>query len=167
MTPAYRIETLTNKHRRDDFSCGVDPLDRYFREQVSQDIRRRYASCFVAIEQATDRIASYYTLAAASIALNDLPEVVRQKLPRYPTVPAVRMGRLAVAKDFANRKLGIALLADAIERTMVSDIAAYALIVDAKDKAVANFYNHHGFSPFGMNPLLLYFPLGKLRNISG
>ena len=42
MTPAYRIETLTNKHRRDDFSCGVDPLDRYFREQVSQDIRRRY-----------------------------------------------------------------------------------------------------------------------------
>lgn len=53
------------------------------------------AACFVA---ATDEklIARYYTLASASLLLDELPASTGKKLPRYPTVPAVRIGRLAV-----------------------------------------------------------------------
>lgn len=166
MTPSFLVEPLAKKHRRDTFSCGVEPLDRYFREQVTQDMRRRVATCFVAVERATHAVAGFYTLAATSIALGSLPEALSKKLPRYPTVPAVRMGRLAVAADFSGRGLGAALLADALARTMNSDIAAYALIVDAKDEAAAHFYQRHQFSPFSGRPLMLYLPLGRLGKLA-
>ena len=165
MTSEFLVEPLSTKHRRDAFSCGVTPLDRYFREQVSQDVRRRITSCFVALERASARVAGYYTLAATGVALESLPESLRKKLPRYPTVPAVRMGRLAVAMDFKGRGLGAALLADALARTAGSDIAAYAMIVDAKDNAAAAFYQHHLFSPFNTNPLMLYLPLSGLGKL--
>ena len=165
MTPAFRVEALSAEHRRDEFVCGVEPLDRYFHEQVTQDIRRRFANCFVATEKTTDRIAGYYTLSATSIVLEDLPEATRKKLPRYPTVPAVRIGRLAVARDFLRIGLGAALLADAVARSMNSDIAVYALIVDAKDKTAADFYQHHGFKSFGESPLMLYLPFSGLGNL--
>ena len=165
MTADFSVEALEKKHARDSFSCGVAALDRYFREQVTQDMRRRVATCFVAVDHASQRVAGYYTLAAASVALEDLPEALRKKLPRYPTVPAVRMGRLAVARGMDGRGLGAALLADALARTAPAQIAAYALIVDAKNQAAADFYRHHGFSAFDGKPLMLYLPitgLGKL-----
>ena len=37
------------------------------------------------------------------LLLADLPAATARKLPRYPTVPAVRMGRLAVDQAFNSR----------------------------------------------------------------
>ncbi|MCT8353443.1 MULTISPECIES: hypothetical protein [Photorhabdus] len=68
--------------------------------QVGQDVRRRVAACFVALHD--HRVVGYYTLAAAGIQLTNLPTATIKKLPRYPTVPAVRMGRLAVDQAIRN-----------------------------------------------------------------
>jgi len=76
----------------------VKALDRYFGTQVSQDIKRRVAACFVALDQ-EGSIAGYYTLGSASVSLADLPAPLMKKLPRYPSFPAVRMGRLAVVRS--------------------------------------------------------------------
>jgi ribosomal protein S18 acetylase RimI-like enzyme len=149
---------LDPAHDRGTFSSGSAPLDLYFRERVTQDIRRRVTACFVALSR-DDRIAGYYTLAATSVLLGDLPEKFIKRLPRYPSVPAVRMGRLAVAESFKNQGLGSALLADALTRAVRSDIAAYALVVDAKDEIAANFYRHHGFLALVNEPLMLFLPL--------
>ncbi len=70
------------------------------------------------------RIAGYYTVASASLLLADLPERNGKKLPRYPTVPTVRMGWLAVDRAFKGQGLGVALLADALERAAHPEIAA-------------------------------------------
>ena len=51
-------------------------------------------------------LAGYYTVASSSVPLTDLPEEVTKKLPRYPCVPAVRMGRLAVDHQFGGKGLG-------------------------------------------------------------
>ncbi len=141
---AFRVVPLGGTPDRAAFHCGTPPLDRYLREQVTQDIRRRVAACFVALTD-DDRIAGYYTLASASLLLADLPASTAKKLPRYPTVPAVRMGRLAVDLAFKGQGLGGALLADALVRAASSEIAAYALTVDAKDEQAATFYRHHSF----------------------
>ena len=82
-----------------------------------------------------------------------------RKLPRYPSVPAVRMGRLAVDQAFRGQGLGAALLADALTRIVRSEIAAYALVVDAKDEKAASFYRHHGFLQIATKPLTLFLPL--------
>lgn len=128
----FRLSPLDIAHDRSAFDSGSEPLNRYLKEQVSQDVRRRVAACFVALAS-DDRIAGYYTLAAASLLLNDLPAGIGKKLPRYPTVLTVRMGRLAVDQVFKGQGLGGALLADALDRAARSKIAAYALMVDAKD----------------------------------
>ncbi len=81
---------------------------------------------------------------------------------RYPTVPAVRMGRLAVDQAFQGQGLGGALLADALYRAARSEIAAYALMVDAKDEPAAAFYQHHGFITLPDSPLALFLPLATV-----
>lgn len=154
----FRIALLDARHDCSAFTSGSMPLDRYLREQATQDMRRRVAACFVALTDES-RIAAYYTLASASMLLVDLPAATAKKLPRYPTVPAVRMGRLAIDEAFQGRGLGAALLADALERAMRSEIASHALLVDAKDDDAAAFYRHHGFIAFPDTPLTLFLPL--------
>lgn len=142
---AFRLEVLRAEHDRKAFSCGVESLDRYFREQATQDIRRRVSACYVAIDEATSAIAGYYTLAAGGVPLDEMPSQLAKRLPRYASVPVVRMGRLAVDQHYRGKKLGAALLWDAVLRATRSEIAAFALVVDAKDTTAADFYRHHGF----------------------
>jgi ribosomal protein S18 acetylase RimI-like enzyme len=142
--PPFVVELLGD-HDRQGFCCGASALDRYFAVQVTQDIRRRFGNCFVAVEVSTRRVAGFYTIAAASIVFGDLPAAVVKKLPRYPSLPAIRIGRLAVDLTFRGRGLGGALLADAAERGLRSEVAAFAMLVDAKDDAAVAFYEHHGF----------------------
>jgi ribosomal protein S18 acetylase RimI-like enzyme len=158
----FNIEKLSAKHDRSQFDCDSDPLNRYFTQQVTQDVRRRVAACFVAVTSA-GAVAGYYTLASASITLTDLPTETAKRLPRYPSGPAVRMGRLAVDRQFKGEGLGAALLADALTRALSSDIAAFALIVDAKDDAAVAFYRYHGFIAFGDNPRALFLPLATAK----
>jgi ribosomal protein S18 acetylase RimI-like enzyme len=158
----YRLAPLGAEHDRAAFNSDSEPLNRYLREQVSQDVRRRVAACFVALADGA-RIAGYYTLASASVLLADLPASIGRKLPRYPTVPAVRLGRLAVDQAFKGRGLGGALLADALERAARSEIAAFALVVDAQDEKAAAFYRHHGFMALPDTPLTAFLPLATVR----
>src|SRR5690606_37379117 len=76
----FRVEPLARSHDRSRFDCGVAPLNRYFANQVGQDVRRRVTACFVTIETSTGNIAGYYTLSAGSVALTDLPEQTAKKL---------------------------------------------------------------------------------------
>ena len=148
-------------HDRNTFCSGSEPLDRYLQQQATQDMRRRVATCFVALAS-NQCIAGYYTLASASLLLSDLPASIRKKLPRYPTVPTVRMGRLAVHQAFQGQGLGGALLADALDRAARSEITAYALMVDAKDGAAAAFYRHHGLIALPDAAQTLFLPLASL-----
>lgn len=159
-----RVARLDAQLDRSQFNSGSAPLDRYFQQQVTQDMRRRVAACFVALAD-DGRIAGYYTLASASLPLTDLPAGVAKKLPRYPSVPTVRMGRLAVDQAFKGQGLGGALLADALDRSARSEVAAYALMVDAKDEAAAAFYGHHGFIALPASPLTLFLPLTTVRGL--
>ena len=158
---SFKLAMLDVAHDRAAFNSNSEPLNRYLREQVSQDVRRRVAACFVALADG-QRIAGYYTLASASVVLADLPASTGKKLPRYPTVPTVRMGRLAVDRAFTGQGLGGALLADALDRAARSEIAAYALTVDAKDEHAVAFYRHHGFIALPESPRTLFLPLATV-----
>lgn len=157
----FRVALLDASHDRSTFDSGTPALDRYVREQATQDMRRRVASCFVALAD-DQRIAGYYTLASASVPLTELPPETTRKLPRYRAVPTVRMGRLAVDRAFKGQGLGGALLGDALARVARSEIAAYALVVDAKDEVAVSFYRHHGFIALPETPLTLFLPLATV-----
>jgi GNAT superfamily N-acetyltransferase len=163
---------------RSGFDCGEPALDRYFREQASQDMRRRIANCFVALAaegmaEAVDgeegpgvqgrmdssAVAGFYTLASASIPVRDLPEDLARRLPRYPVLPAIRIGRLAVDRRFQGQGIGSVLLIDAMQRALRADAAGFTLLVDAKHEQAAAFYRHHGFTDLDSRPGTLFLPL--------
>ena len=159
--PPFVIEPLSDAHDRVAFDSGIAALDRYFASQATQDLRRRIAACFVAVERDTKTVVGYYTIATSSVPLTDIAAATARKLPRYPLVPAVRIGRLAVAISQRGKGLGAGLLIDGIARSIRADIMAFAVVVDAKDDAAVAFYKHHGFIAFASAPMSLYLPLAE------
>lgn len=167
MTAPFRVVVMGPDHARDGFSCGTPALDSYLARQAGQDMRRRVSACYLALQVSTGRVAGYYTLAAASVPLTEVPEPLAKKLPRYASVPVARIGRLAVDLAFRGQKLGGALLADAVDRAARSDVAVCALLVDAKDDAAVAFYLHHGFERIGSQQRQLFVPLERFRAAAG
>jgi ribosomal protein S18 acetylase RimI-like enzyme len=150
---------------RSGFLCGADALDRYVQTQLSQNMRRRLTTCFVALDTTNDQIAGFHTIASASVACTDMPPDSVRRLPRYPAFPAVRIGRLAVDQRYRGRGVGTGLMVDAARRAMRGPAAAFTLLVDAKDEQAAAFYRHHGFVALQQQPLTLFLPLAKAEKI--
>jgi len=167
VTARFSIERLSKDHDRSRFACGNDRIDAYFRQAVSQDIKRRYATCFVAREIATGRIAGFYTLSSSNIPLADIPPAMARRLPRYPTVPAVLIGWLARDLSFRGTDLGPVLLFDAIRTVATAPVGAHALFADAIDRTAATFYEGFGFLPLTGKPLTLFLPLATARALLG
>jgi GNAT superfamily N-acetyltransferase len=155
----FVISQLSDEHDRKPFSCGVEELDRYLLTQAGQDARRRVSQCYVALEPGNSRVAGFYTLSAGHITANELPFEIARKLPRYPVLPVALVGRLAVDEAFKGQRLGAALLYDAADRALHSELGVYALAVGAKDERAADFYRHFGFIPFASRPDHLFKPL--------
>jgi ribosomal protein S18 acetylase RimI-like enzyme len=159
---AIRIELLS-QHDRAAFSCGVEALDHYLKSVATQDMRRGLATCFVAVDPAANELAGFYTLSATGIEIEEYPE--KKNVGRYARVPAALLGRLAVAKPYQGRRLGTALLYDAMQRIIESPLAAAAIIVDAKDERAAAFYERHAFSRFGLGRSKFYLPIKDAKRL--
>ena len=155
---SFFSETL-GRHDRSAFRSGNDRIDTYFRELVTQDVKRKYAAGYVLVERASAKVAGFYTLSAHAIPLSEIADDVARKLPRYPSVPAVLIGWLGRAIDFRGQGIGNLLLADAIDRLVHSPVGAHAICADAIDEAAAASYRAHGFRPFVSRPQGLYLPV--------
>ncbi len=154
-----------DKEDRGQFGCGNPELDRYFHTQISQDVKRQLATAFIAWHNTSETIVGYYTLSAATVLFSDLDGDWRKRLPQYPSMPAVLVGRLAVDRNFQGQGLGPMLLADAAARTISSDIGAHFLVVDAIDDVAGRFYHHLGFRYVPDDPRRLFIPLRTLENL--
>ena len=143
--------------RRETFSCGEPLLDAYLHRQAGQDMKRGFATVIVAHRNDDPNvIVGYYTLSTASIILDALPDAVARKMPRYPTVPAVRLGRLAVATPCQRKHVGSLLLLDALRRACANELAWAIFLVDVKNDRVAAFYERFLFQRFQRAPLSLW-----------
>jgi GNAT superfamily N-acetyltransferase len=110
-------------------------------------------------------IGGYYTLSATSVNLAELPAQITRKLPRYPLVPATLLGRLAVDRRHQGNGYGRFLLADALFRAVRSEIASFAVIVDAKDENARRFYERESFLPFPDQPMKLFRPMSDIAEM--
>jgi GNAT superfamily N-acetyltransferase len=156
-----RVEILGPHHDRSTFTSGAEPLDRYFRAQAGQEARKNIAAPFV-LMLADGSIAGYYTLSATAVKLTELPAKIARRLPRYPLVPAILLGRLAVDRKHQGKGYGRFLLADALGRAVRSEIASFAMVVDAKDEAARRFYERESFLPLLDQPMKLFRPLADI-----
>lgn len=161
-----RVEILGPHHDRSGFESGIEPLDRYFRIQAGQDARKNMAAPFVLVLP-DGTVAGYYTLSSTSVNLAELPEQVARKLPRYPLVPATLLGRLAVDRHQQGKGYGRFLLADALYRIVQSEIASFAVIVEAKDESARRFYERESFLLLPDQPMKLFRPMADIERLFG
>jgi GNAT superfamily N-acetyltransferase len=159
-----RIEALGPRHDRSSFASGVEPLDKYFQAQAGQDARKNIAATFVLVLP-DGIIGGYYTLSSTAVKLAELPDEITRRLPRYPLIPATLLGRLAVDKRLQGQGYGRFLLADALLRALRSEIASFAVIVDAKDDAARRFYERESFLPLPDQPRKLFRPIADLAKL--
>ncbi len=71
-------------------------------------------------------------------------------------------GTIRDPRTIKGKRLGKLLMGLGVDRCLHAKegIAAYALIVDAKDEKAKSFYEHYGFTACIDRPMLLYLPLG-------
>lgn len=167
MSGSYRIEALGRQHQRDDFQCGIDALDRYLKQQAHQEADKHVAAPFVLVWGDNPSVLGYYTLSASSISAADIAPELASKLPRYPQLPVTLIGRLAINARLKGQGMGAFLLVDALWRCFehAANVAAVAVVVDAKDDNAAAFYRHFRFLALQTDPRRLYLPMKTVAQL--
>jgi GNAT superfamily N-acetyltransferase len=153
----FAVAPLVKGHVRKHFTCGQPDLDDWFRRRASQDDKRNIARVFVATDDALG-IAGFYSLSWFTLAIDDLPEEIVRKLPRYDAIPAALIGRLARDVRARGNGIGELLLADAVRRILGASrlVAVFAIVVEAKYAVASAFYEGFGFRPFPLRPRRLF-----------
>lgn len=162
----YRFELLGRHHNRAAFSSGDETLDLYFRERAGQDVRNSVAAVHIMVDAEAGRVAGFYTLSAAGVRPDDLPATVVRTLPRYSSLPATPLGRLALDSRYQGQGLGEVLLAHALRLafTLSKQVAAMSVVVDAKD-AARGFYRRNGFEPIVGDDSRLFIPMQRIAGL--
>lgn len=141
------IRALRPSDDRSAFQSGDDSLDRFFHRYSGQNRFRHYLGVtYVAVDGR--RILGFATVAPRHIDIEDLPEVARRKLPRYP-VPVLSLARLAVDKPSQSEGLGAQLLRFVLRLAakLADEVGCAGVVVDAKPGA-EGFYARYGFTAF-------------------
>jgi hypothetical protein len=83
------IESLQKgKHRRIDFTCGNEALDRFLHESAHQAVVKGLSKTYVAVEEDDETtILGYYTVTTTRIEAGEMPDL-----------PASLVARLAVSE---------------------------------------------------------------------
>lgn len=163
----YVIEHLEKRHNKNTFDCGIEALNQYLKTQAGQDIKKNVAVTYVLTQENSQEVIGYYTISSIGIFTGELPEELIRKLPRYPVMPGVLLGRLAVHKKFQGKKIGALLLVDSLKRSLSisNQIGIVAVIVEAKDKQSVMFYKYHGFIELPENTHRLFLPLNTIKQL--
>lgn len=149
---------LSAGHRLDDFACGESSLDEWLRRRALVNQTTGASRTFVVTDE-TERVMAYYALAAGAVSHQASPGSIRRNMP--DPVPVLVLARLAVDQRWQGRKIGGALLRDALQRAMsvAQHIGVRALLAHALHERARQFYVHYGFVPSPANPMTLMLPL--------
>ena len=149
---------LTLEHCTLQFQSGENSsLDEWLKNK-SHTSEGLSARTYVICTPNENHIIGYYCISTSIAHRNELPNAkMRKGMPE--SVPTMLIGRLAVDEQWQGKRLGSALLKDAVMRCIkVAEIAgARAIIAHAIDDKAVSFYKSHDFiiSPLGERVMML------------
>ncbi len=136
------------KHDRTGFSCGIETIDSWFKQSISQQIKNDRVRVWCGIND-DGVLVGFYALSAYTIDLADAGHLVRRG--DLHDLPAIYLNVIAVDKTQQGQGGGNDLLMHAIRKCIKvsDDIGVVAIILDVRkdddfDKRV-KFYNRYGF----------------------
>lgn len=155
------IEKLSGYHDKQNFDCGEDSLNRYIKNLATQDQRRKASQVHVIVENDNVQVIGYYSLNSFAVELDLIEQSQKRKFAKYSQVSAAKIGRLAVDKQYQDKKIGEILLIDALERikSISEEIGIAIVVVDALNESVIRFYERYGFTLLHDNKTILFLPV--------
>ncbi len=162
-----RIELLAKSHDRAGFDCGSEPLNSFLKQTARQHAERGISRTFVLVEEddasEPKRILGFFSINLCQLRADALPPEDAKRFPR--AVPGVRLGRLAVAKEFQRQGIGRTLLIGAMAKFMeiFNTAGGIGLFVDAKDHEAKRYYEQFGFVCLPSNEFELFLPVKSIQ----
>jgi len=143
------IEPLSREHNRKLFDCGDDDITRFLREKALQDQERDLSRTMILsdLRKSTEQIAGFHTLIMSQVRQEEIPDD-RPRIKR--DIPVILLGQLGVDLNFQGSGLGDLLLMDVQARVdeISKKIGIRALMLDARNERLANWYEKHDFVRF-------------------
>ena len=159
-------EPIAKRHDRDSFDCGEPDLNEFLRKHARQSHERGAAKTFLAVARSDGKtVLGFYSLCPAALEFARTPDDVRKGLARHD-VPVFRLARLAVSLAVQGQGLGGQLILAAGRRCLLAaaQVGGVAMLIDAKNERVANWYSSYGAIPLADAPLCLLLPLATVQD---
>ena len=149
---------------RRDFDCGNPDITRWFREHAGQQERSDNVRTTLGLATFDSRIATFYSLVAHRIELDELARSTVYSARRYP-IPAILIAQLAVDVKYQGQRLGALTLGHALATLADTSHAVgfEAVVVDAIDDTAQTFYAKYGFTELVDGGRRMVLPTAALR----
>lgn len=152
---------ITGTHHVAAFDCGDTTLNDWLQRRAIKNENSGASRTFVVCEDNT--VIGYYSLAVGAIAREETSGKVRRNMP--DPIPVMVLGRLAVDANWQGKQIGIGMLKDAIQRTLIvaEQAGIRALLVHALSDKAKSFYQRSGFHESPTNDMTLMITLDEAR----
>jgi len=163
----YLIEPLNKNHNRTNFSCGIPELDEYLLNHANQYKKKGLAVTYVITKVNEVDVLGYYSLSSYGANVEQLPDEIIKKLPRFPVLPATLLGRLAVSYELQGENIGQHLLLSALESSydLSKKLGSLGVVVDAINSRAVKFYKKYGFIEFPDNKDKLFISMKTISKL--
>ena len=146
---AIVIRRLEERDEVVNFDCADDALNNYLKRHAwTNQEKISIGVSYVAADEAAPRIVlGYFTLAMASVSRDAFPKRYVRGLPPYE-LPLILLARLAVDRRFSGRRLGHALISEALRISLrVAEAVGCRCIVTDAYRDRVSWYQRYGFVP--------------------
>jgi GNAT superfamily N-acetyltransferase len=128
------------------FDSGRPSINDYLKEYALQNHRSGRAKTYVACID-NNRVVGFYSLCPAEISYKQTVVPLKAGQPKGQRIPVLKLAQLGIDIDYQGKGLGKALLKDAILNCYqaAQKVGGRAIIIDALDEDVMNFYIKLGF----------------------
>lgn len=154
--PLAAPQALDAGHALESFDCGRLSLNDWLTHHARQAQANGSAKTYLVIEGT--RVVGYFSLTVGQVDTLETPERARKGTGVYP-IPVVILARMAVARNYQGRGIGVGMLQNAIRRTLTiaEQAGVRALLTHPIDDEASRFYLRFGFeaSPARDQQLLL------------
>jgi hypothetical protein len=152
---AFKLEQLDSDAPLGGFVCPVEEYNAYLCQEAIRYQNDHIALTWLLRERSTGKIAAYMSLIADAIKLSVSEKELHDLNYPFKTIPAMKIAKLAVAKEFKDAYKGIgAFMIDSAELLALDCNRDYCacrfLTVDADiehNEGVRAFYEKNGFIP--------------------
>lgn len=157
------FESLDPSRDYSKFDCGREALNQFLIKRANIEEAQRLSKTKIAKNE-HDEVVGFYTISPAVIAKKNLASSEGRGIA-YAEIPAIRIGRLAVHKNYQKSGVGKAILEDALVHCLniSNQLGGRVILVDAKDDQSASFYMKFGFKPIQNHPLILVLKISTLE----